>query len=91
MAALNLVIWASEPPPPRPPPDRVKTYFFFAERNLLQLHFEDDFERSAILHRYTEFGARSGLFTVFLKGNSRFSTSWAQMKEHELSKRTSHH
>ena len=27
----------------------------------------------------------------FLKGNSGFSTSWAQMEEHEKSKRTSHH
>ena len=26
-----------------------------------------------------------------LKGNSGLSTSWAQMKEHEKSKRTSHH
>ena len=26
-----------------------------------------------------------------LKGNSGVSTSWAQMKEHEISKRTSHH
>ena len=26
-----------------------------------------------------------------LKGNSGFSTSWAQMKEHEISKITSHH
>ena len=28
---------------------------------------------------------------LFLKGNSGFSASWAQMKEHEKSKRTSHH
>ena len=26
-----------------------------------------------------------------LKGNSGLSTSWAQMKEHEKSKRMSHH
>ena len=25
------------------------------------------------------------------KGNSGFSTSWAQMKEHVISKKTSHH
>ena len=28
---------------------------------------------------------------VVLKGNSGLSTSWPQMKEHEKSKRTSHH
>ena len=28
---------------------------------------------------------------IFLKGNSGLRTSWAQMKEHEKCKRTSHH
>ena len=30
-------------------------------------------------------------YRIALKGNSGLSTSWAQMKEHEKSKRTSHH
>ena len=33
----------------------------------------------------------SQLRNLALKGNSGLSTSWAQMKEHEKSKRTSHH
>ena len=34
---------------------------------------------------------QSGRYFVFIKGEFWLSTSWAQMKEHEKSKRTSHH
>ena len=43
------------------------------------------------VQKYTHQKTGKIQFIPSLKGNSGFSTSWAQMKEHEKSKRTSHH
>ena len=54
-----------------------------AARAKTRMKWEREVSCHTIIQSKTAFG--------HLKGNSGFRTSWPQMKEHEISKRTSHH